>query len=89
MTEAEWLSCQKPEEMLMAVDVNTTGTNLQLGVPKALFRAPVQGGTGGATATAWRWDISPDGQRFLVNTALDNNATSPITVLLNWQSAVR
>jgi serine/threonine protein kinase len=79
----------RPDETLMAVDVNTAGGTIQLGVPKALFRAPVLGGTGGATGNAWRWDISPDGQRFLINTALDDSSSSPITVLLNWQSAIR
>jgi Tol biopolymer transport system component len=79
----------KPDQTLMAVDVNTAGGTVQLGIPKELFRAAVLGGTGGATGNAWRWDISPDGRRFLINTALDDAASSPVTVLLNWQSAMR
>jgi eukaryotic-like serine/threonine-protein kinase len=78
-----------PSQTLMDVAVSTSGGTLQLGVPKALFRAPVIGGVGGATGDSWRWDISRDGQRFLINTALDDTASSPITVLLNWQSAMR
>ena len=78
-----------PDETLMDVDVKTEGGAVQLGVPKALFRASVIGGTGGATLNAWRWDISADGKRFLINTALDEAAASPVTLLLNWQSAVR
>jgi len=78
-----------PNETLMAVDVNTSGGTFQPGIPKALFRASVLGGTGGATTVAWRWDIAPDGQRFLINTTLDEAATSPVTLLLNWQGAVR
>jgi hypothetical protein len=78
-----------PDESLMAVDVNTSSGTVQLGVPKALFRTSVLGGTGGATGNAWRWDISADGQRFLINTALDDAAASPITVLLNWQSGLK
>jgi len=31
------------------------------------------------------WDASPDGQRFLVNTSVENAATPPITVVLNWK----
>ena len=78
-----------PNETLMSVDVNTAGGTVQLGIPKALFRVPVLGGTGGAPTTAWRWDISRDGQRFLVNTALEEASTSPVTVLLNWASAIK
>jgi len=78
-----------PDESLMAVEVKTSGGTIQLGIPKALFRAPVLGGTGGGPGTSWRWDISEDGQRFLINTALDNTASSPVTVLLNWQNAIR
>jgi Tol biopolymer transport system component len=78
-----------PGEMLMAVDVKTAGETIQLGIPKPLFHASVLGGTGGAATNVWRWDISRDGQRFLINTALEDTASSPVTVLLNWQSAIR
>jgi len=78
-----------PNETLMAVDVNTAGGTVQLGIPKALFHASFLGGTGGAPGVAWRWDISPDGKRFLINTAVDDVATSPVTVLLNWPSTLR
>jgi len=78
-----------PDSTLMSMSVSTKGGTFQPGIPKSLFRAPVLGGTGGGTGIAWRWDISPDGQRFLINTALEDAAAAPITVLLNWQSAVR
>lgn len=78
-----------PDQALMDVDVKTSGNTLQFGVPKMLFRVPVLGGAGGGTTDSWRWDISQDGKRFLINTALDDTASSPITVLLNWQSALR
>jgi eukaryotic-like serine/threonine-protein kinase len=77
------------DSTLMAVSVTTTGGTFQPGVPKALFRAPVLGGSGGGPTTAWRWDISPDGKRFLINTALDEGTGTPVTVLLNWQSAIK
>ena len=66
-----------------------SGGTVELGIPKALFRASVLGGTGGAPTTAWRWDVSKDGQRFLINTSLDEAAASPITVLLNWQATMK
>jgi len=74
---------------LMSVDVNGAGSSFQAGLPKALFDVPIFGGTG-LQATADLWDISPDGQRFLVNTeqkARDSNL-SQITVVLNWPAAL-
>ncbi len=76
-----------PGENLMAVDVKTSGGAIQLGVPKVLFHAPVLGGTGGGVNNSWRWDISGDGKRFLINTSLDDAAAAPINVVLNWESA--
>ena len=78
-----------PDSTLMAVSVDTKGGTFQPGVPKALFRAPVLGGTGGGAGSSWRWDISPDGKRFLINTALEDSAALPVTVVLNWQSALK
>jgi Tol biopolymer transport system component len=70
---------------LMSTDV-TLGATLQAGVPRTLFRAPVF--SGGATVSNHYWDVSPDGQRFLVNTTTANDASSMLTVVLNWQSGL-
>jgi eukaryotic-like serine/threonine-protein kinase len=78
-----------PDNMLMAVSVAAVGGTFQPGVPKPLFRAAVLGGTGGGPSSSWRWDISPDGQRFLINTALEEGATAPVTMVLNWDSALK
>ncbi len=58
-------------------------------VAKALFHASVLGGTGGGPDAAWRYDVSPDGQRFLMNTTLDEEAGAPISAILNWQSLLK
>jgi hypothetical protein len=34
------------------------------------------------------YDVSPDGERFLVNTAVERD-TAPITVILNWTAMLR
>jgi eukaryotic-like serine/threonine-protein kinase len=78
-----------PDSMLMEVSVTTTGGTFQPGVPKPLFRAAILGGTGGGPGAAWRWDISPDGKRFLMDTALEEATAAPVTVVLNWQSAIK
>jgi hypothetical protein len=31
--------------------------------------------------------VVPDGQRFLINTVIDEPAASPISVILNWRPA--
>ena len=78
-----------PDSTLMEVSVTTTGGTFQPGVPKPLFRAAILGGTGGGPGMAWRWDISADGKRFLMDTALEEATASPVTVVLNWQSAAK
>ena len=35
------------------------------------------------------YDVSADGQRFLVNTVVETAAPSPITLVVNWTSALR
>ncbi len=78
-----------PDSMLMEVSVTATGGTFQPGVPKPLFRAAILGGTGGGPGVAWRWDISQDGKRFLMDTALEEATAAPVTVVLNWQNAVK
>jgi Tol biopolymer transport system component len=70
--------------MLMAVDVKTSPV-FQPGIPHALFDPRTPGG--GYPQYVFRYDVTPDGQRFLVNTQGRSEATpaEPITVVLNWQ----
>ena len=35
------------------------------------------------------YDVSADGQRFLINTRIQSTTTLPITVVLNWPSSVK
>jgi Tol biopolymer transport system component len=63
----------------MAVDVSTTGV-FQAGIPKALFKVP---------RGVLFWDVSSDGNRFLMPAASAASAQPPFTVVLNWQSALK
>ena len=54
--------------------VRSNGT-LDVGTPVALFTMRP-----GAAVVA-----SPDGQRFLLNTPLEDAVTTPLTVVLNWK----
>jgi Tol biopolymer transport system component/aminoglycoside phosphotransferase (APT) family kinase protein len=70
---------------LMAVPIHST-SNAQtslVGSPVPLFVAHV--GPALSYPSKQQYDVSSDGQRFLMNTIIDE-APSPITVILNWKA---
>jgi eukaryotic-like serine/threonine-protein kinase len=74
--------------MLMAVDVRTA-QHFEPGVPRALFD-PHTYVAGGTNALSFRYDVAPDGKRFLVNTYESSaEKTAPIVIVLNWTAGVR
>jgi serine/threonine protein kinase/Tol biopolymer transport system component len=77
-----------PDGKLMAVDVKTS-PGFEAGAPRPLFtmRLPDLSNSG---PVAFRYAVSQDGQRFLVDTfgQRDEN-TAPVTVVLNWLAAVK
>ena len=72
------------DRKLMATDVSI-GSALKPGITKALFAAPIQ--IGDETVDSFRWDVAAHGDRFLINTA--TTASEPLTVVLNWTSALK
>jgi Tol biopolymer transport system component len=68
---------------LMAAPVHVSGTSLAFGSPAELFRIPNDYG-----ARFYPYDVSADGQRFLV-LAQDNADKPPLTVLINWQAGLK
>jgi hypothetical protein len=64
------------DQKLMAVAV-TGEDSFRAGVPKALFQTREVVGR-------YRYAVTADGQRFLVNTPLEEANIAPITVVLNW-----
>ncbi len=72
-----------PDGALMAAPVTTRGTALEPGTPVALFPTRILGG-GGDGGLGPQYDVTRDG-RFLINTALDDAAATPITLILNWR----
>jgi Tol biopolymer transport system component/predicted Ser/Thr protein kinase len=75
---------------LMAVGVQTAPT-FEAVAPKALFDPQIARGR----APPWvffRYDVTADGKRFLVNsvsTAPESSAPAPITVVVNWLAALK
>jgi Tol biopolymer transport system component len=79
-----------PGGKLMAVDVVATSPVLQAGIPKLLFQAPVfSGGASAMGMDVFRWDVAPDGKRFLINTAAAPAVSEPVTVVLNWTAGLK
>jgi serine/threonine protein kinase len=66
------------DQKLMAVAVISNST-FHAGAPQALFQTHSSG--------FLRYDVTADGQRFLVNTALAEPSSSLPTVVLNWTTA--
>jgi hypothetical protein len=74
---------------IMAVDVKTS-PKFESGAPKALFDARIASNY--PLYTAFRYDVTADGKRFIVNNVArdqDVSASAPITVVLNWQAALK
>lgn len=67
---------------IMAVPVET-GAKFDAGTPAALFQANPREMF--ATSEIYAYDVSNDGQKFLINTQLKTEMT-PMSVVLNWAS---
>jgi eukaryotic-like serine/threonine-protein kinase len=78
-----------PDGKLMAAEVSTD-TAFHPGVPRPLFDTRlVTSTTNVGIADVFWWDVSPDGKKFLVEMASEENTSSPITVVLNWQAGLK
>jgi Tol biopolymer transport system component len=71
-----------PTNEMMAVEVNGRGTSFEVGKPRMLFSAQPQGG-------AYPYDVTRDGQRFLIATSREAAAAAPLTLVVNWPAAVK
>jgi Tol biopolymer transport system component len=68
---------------LMSVAVRFAGGNPEFAAPRALFRTR-------QLAKTWNsFDVSPDGQRFVVNVPLEDSTSSPITIVTNWTGKLK
>jgi Tol biopolymer transport system component len=72
-----------PDQQIMAVDVSQNGASLQLGAPHALFKAATVERASGP------YSVSADGKKFVVNTALPQSITEPLTLITNWPADLK
>lgn len=68
---------------LMAVKVKGDGESFQSGTPEQLFEAPLLSPSG-----RYRYDVTADGKRFLMNTQLEKERAT-FTVVLNWPGLLK
>jgi hypothetical protein len=70
---------------MMAVEVSTDAA-FQAGAPQPLFDIDVPEPNGPYPT---HYAVTADGQRFLVNTVIDQPTRPALTVILNWTARVR
>jgi serine/threonine protein kinase/Tol biopolymer transport system component len=78
-----------PGGTLTSAEVKANGVSFEVGAPKTLFRTGILGGNGGGPTIAWRYAVSKDGQRFLINAAPEEVASAPITIDTNWTAELK
>jgi hypothetical protein len=68
----------------MAVDVKL-GATFEASVPKTLFCTRVL-----LSLTSERhYAVTADGQRFLINSTIEETSATPISVVVNWTAALK
>ena len=73
-----------PDNTLMAAAVNGEGPQFEVGAVRPLFVTQAQ-----VTGSRSPFDVSADGQRFLLNTHVKGGAASePITLVVNWTAGL-
>ena len=72
-----------PDRSFMSVPVSGSGPQFQAGTPVRLFSFDVQM-TPGAV-----FDMTADGQRFIVNTAIPSRMPPSLVLITNWPSLLK
>jgi len=72
-----------PDRKVMAVDVKL-GQTFEMGTPKPLFQTQVS-----SFGSPNRYDVSADGQKFLVNSSVQETSVAPLRVIVNWAAGLK
>ncbi len=75
-----------PDGKLMAVEVKE-GPTFEAGAARPLFQTRRREHV--SSTDLFSYDVSADGQRFLVNTDVGEVTSSPLTVVLNWTAELK
>lgn len=70
---------------MMSVAVKTSGAAFESSAPKALFKTRMLAGS----RLFHDYDVTADGQRFLIGTMIGESSALPPTVILNWTAELK
>jgi len=77
-----------PDRTLMAVDVGANHGSFSTGAPRPLFRTNLTGAYLGSpflnTRVRNEYEVSADGQRFLLNEPVEGPSAYAVRILVNW-----
>ena len=72
-----------PSDKIVAVDVNTPGNAIHLGIPHDLFQ------TVGIQRDFGSLDVTADGKKFLLNSGNLKEGSDPFTLVQNWPAELK
>jgi eukaryotic-like serine/threonine-protein kinase len=72
-----------PDGTMMAVPVEAKGSTFKAETPEALFRTQI------VAHGFYQYDVSADGQTFIINTRATEQGPPPITILINWETELK
>jgi Tol biopolymer transport system component len=75
-----------PDGRVLAAEVEGRGSTFEIATIRPLFQTQVRLRP---TVQGYGCDVSPDGQRFLVNTLAEEAAPAPITLVVNWPALLK
>jgi hypothetical protein len=73
------------DSKMMAAAVQTHGDHFEAAPPETLFETPAES----SSNIIWYYDVTRDGQRFIIAEPVAGGETRTLTVLLNWQSGLK
>ena len=76
------------DQQLMAAAIKGD-TALEVGAAVPLFEARLLNGPNITPGFNPQYDVTRDGQRFLLNVPLEETPSSPITVVVNWTEGLK
>ncbi|MBI1875909.1 MAG: PD40 domain-containing protein [Acidobacteria bacterium] len=77
-----------PGGVLMAVPIVSSGVGLEVGAPISLFEHRVLAADN-PIDNVYSYDVTADGQRFLLAVPKPGSEVPPITVLVNWAAGLK
>jgi len=73
-----------PDKRMMAVPLRIRNGTLEPGTPVVLFQTRIVQ----PRLVLFQYDVSADGQRFLINSLPREDTAAPLTLLVNWREAL-